>query len=111
LAIRRFWNTVVHMTTLRGLIRFLLAAVFAAGVFLSPGRAWAPPICHGTLFKVEQLTLQVRRVTVDGAPGPVATQAFHLLAGCPPDTLTGAVVDPDPNVVNGWRQTLWVRQP
>jgi hypothetical protein len=76
-----------------------------------PNVAWAPPICHRTLYHREQLTLRVRQASIDGVAAPVPDESFALTAGCPPASLVAALYDPDPDVPDGQQTLTLVQSP
>jgi hypothetical protein len=88
-----------------------LAIATGIVVFAVPKAAWAPPICRGIAYHVEQLNLRAREATADGVAVPLPTGQFVIASRCEPDSLSGTLADVDPNLTNGQRQTTWVRKP
>jgi hypothetical protein len=90
-----------------------LAFAVATGiaVFAVPKVAWAPPICRGVAYHVEQFNLRAREATADGVAVPLPTGQFVIASRCEPDSLSGTLADVDPTLTNGRRETTWVRTP
>jgi hypothetical protein len=88
-----------------------LAIATGMVVFAVPKVAWAPPICRGVAYHVEQFNLRAREATADGVAVPLPTSQFVIASRCEPDSLSGTLADVDPNLTNGQRQTTWVRKP
>jgi hypothetical protein len=82
--------------------------ILGAAAALAPARAWAPPLCSGHRIEQEVLSLQVRSVTVDGAPLSVPANSYRLQSGCALDALDGVLMDPDDP--SQFRATFWGRE-